>query len=165
MLPLAAGGGANVMFTVCCSAMWSVVSVAVSVNGSEAESATANTTAPLDTDDTPPAGVIAAWLPLFAASATIFPLTLLPLASSSATTTTASDVPSAGTDGNGTGTWVPPIAAVEYAIFEKVALGRPAGWALSNWCNTSIFGEPKPTCAKSLAIEPALWKALVSASG
>ena len=54
--------------------------------------------APPATDEIPFAGVITAWLPAFGERFTVFPGTMLLFASRSRTTTTAADLPSAGTD-------------------------------------------------------------------
>src|SRR5579871_4252202 len=95
-MPADAGGGPTKMTVgVCASVRPSPVAVNVTLSG--VVSVTVNTTAPLLADDVPLAGAITAWLPAFAASVTVFPISVLSLASPNRTVIATAVDPSAGT--------------------------------------------------------------------
>ena len=161
-MPAAAGGGAmNCTVAVWVSVTPSVTSLAVKVTFSTVASVTVNTTAPLATVETPLAGVITAWLPALAASVTVFPGTMLPSVSRSRTTIAAAVAPSAGmVPRNGT-KGVGREAVTEETVGSAGPGARPASARFSRF----TLGEPNPTCAGSLPILAAEWKALVPARG
>ncbi len=130
-----------------------MVSVAVSVTSSATRFVTSKTTAPLATFETPLGGVIEAELPPFPLSATVLPLTVLPFASRRRTTTKSLLVPSAAI--------VPPPTPT----CDCVASTAPTVFPASATWSTFRFGEPSPTCVKSLPMLAASWNAFVPASG
>src|SRR5665213_246674 len=161
----AAGGTRNSMPGWSASTTLSVVSVAVKTSVSCVRSVTVNTTAPLLPSDVPLAGVITALPP--AASVTVLPATILPIASTSRTTTKLCVLPSA-MPGSGSPKLLGAANAsstVNAPTCDTAASTGPVVCDVSCWCRLARFGDPKPTRANTLPMLAGEWKAPLPASG
>ena len=114
------------------------------------------TTAPSDARETPTGGSIVTLPGGDDASVTFFPPTGFPFPSARRTTTWAAVVPSAGTavatpSSAGSNAFPGPTARTT----DTEALTAPGVWDVSRWWSRARFGEPSPTCAKSVPMDAA----------